>query len=66
MQVGGASAIWVFAYSVWYYYFKLRITSVASTVLFFSYSFLSCALYALLTGTLGFLAAYAFVRRIYA
>jgi transmembrane 9 superfamily member 2/4 len=64
--VGGGSAVWVFAYSIWYYYFKLHITSVVSSILFFSYSLLSCALYGLLTGTLGFLAAYAFVRRIYA
>lgn len=34
-------------------------------MLFFAYAALATALYALLTGTLGFLAAYAFVRRIY-
>ena len=32
---------------------------------FFSYSFLACAVYGLLTGTVGFLTAYAFVRRLY-
>lgn len=34
-------------------------------MLFFAYSFLACLVYGLLTGTIGFLAAYAFVRRIY-
>lgn len=44
---------------------KLNITGFISGVLFFSYSFLACAVYGLLTGTVGFLTAYAFVRRIY-
>ncbi|KAK5787972.1 hypothetical protein VI817_010468 [Penicillium citrinum] len=62
---GGSSAFWVFAYCIWYYVFKLHITGFVSGLLFFSYSFLACAVYGLLTGTVGFLAAYAFVRRVY-
>jgi transmembrane 9 superfamily protein 2/4 len=52
-------------YCVWYYFIKLHITGFVSGMLFFAYSFLACAVYGLLTGTIGFLAAYAFVRRIY-
>ncbi|KZZ94151.1 Nonaspanin (TM9SF) [Moelleriella libera RCEF 2490] len=63
--VGGGSALWVFAYSMWYYFFKLHITGFVSSMLFFSYSFMACCVYGLLTGTIGFLSAYAFVRRIY-
>ncbi|KAI9816979.1 MAG: hypothetical protein M1832_004963 [Thelocarpon impressellum] len=63
--VGGASAAWVFLYCLWYYFTKLHITGFVSSMLFFSYSFLACAVYGLLTGTVGFLTAYAFVRRIY-
>ena len=62
---GGSSALWIFAYCIWYYFFKLHITGFVSSLLFFSYSFLACAVYGLLTGTVGFLTAYAFVRRIY-
>ncbi|KAJ5769809.1 uncharacterized protein N7511_001860 [Penicillium nucicola] len=62
---GGSSAFWIFAYCVWYYLFKLHVTGFVSSLLFFSYSFLACAVYGLLTGTVGFLAAYAFVRRVY-
>ncbi|KAJ5138292.1 Sodium:alanine symporter [Penicillium bovifimosum] len=62
---GGSSAVWIFAYCIWYYLFKLHITGFVSSLLFFSYSFLACAVYGLLTGTVGFLAAYAFVRRVY-
>ncbi|GAB1216661.1 hypothetical protein ATERTT37_005879 [Aspergillus terreus] len=62
---GGSSAFWVFAYCIWYYFFHLHITGFVSSLLFFSYSFLACAVYGLLTGTVGFLTAYAFIRRIY-
>ncbi|KAJ5344491.1 Sodium:alanine symporter [Penicillium brevicompactum] len=62
---GGSSACWIFAYCIWYYIFKLNVTGFVSSLLFFSYSFLACAVYGLLTGTVGFLAAYAFVRRVY-
>ncbi|MCJ1378908.1 hypothetical protein MMC17_002007 [Xylographa soralifera] len=63
--IGGGSAIWVFLYCAWYYFMKLNISGFISGMLFFSYSLLACGVYGLLTGTVGFLAAYAFVRRIY-
>jgi transmembrane 9 superfamily member 2/4 len=63
--VGGGSAIWVFAYCVWYYFFKLHIRGFVSSMLFFAYGAMACAVYGLLCGTVGFLTAYAFVRRIY-
>lgn len=64
-MTGGSSAVWVFACCIWYYMFKLHITGFVSSLLFFSYSFLACIVYGLLTGTVGFLTAYVFVRRIY-
>ncbi|KAJ5814592.1 Sodium:alanine symporter [Penicillium riverlandense] len=63
--VGGSSAFWIFAYCIWFYMFRLHVTGFVSSLLFFSYSFLACTVYGLLTGTVGFLAAYAFVRRVY-
>ena len=63
--VGGGSSIWVFLYCVWYYFAKLHITGFVSSLLFFSHSFIACCVYALLTGTVGFLSTYAFMRRIY-
>lgn len=64
--VGGSSALWIFAYSTWYFFARLHVQGFVSGLLFFAYSGLACALYGLLTGTIGFLSAYAFVRRIYA
>lgn len=63
--VGGGCAVWVFGYSVYYYMTKLHITGFVSGMLFFAYSFMACCMFGLLTGTVGFLSAYAFVRRIY-
>ncbi|GAW18864.1 hypothetical protein ANO14919_083460 [Xylariales sp. No.14919] len=63
--VGGGSALWVFLYSIWYYFFKLHITGFVSSMLFFVYSFMACCVYGLLTGTVGFLSAYAFIRKLY-
>ncbi|KAI1327186.1 endomembrane protein 70 [Xylariaceae sp. FL0255] len=63
--VGGGSAVWVFIYSIWYYMFKLHITGFVSSMLFFVYSFIACCVYGLLTGTVGFLSAYAFVQKLY-
>ncbi|KAF2713706.1 endosomal membrane protein [Pleomassaria siparia CBS 279.74] len=63
--VGGSSSVWIFAYLVWYFFTNLHVTGFVSSLLFFCHGFLACALYGLLTGTVGFLAAYAFVRRIY-
>ncbi|KAK2802269.1 hypothetical protein FQN50_007450 [Emmonsiellopsis sp. PD_5] len=62
---GGSSAFWIFMYCIWYYFTKLHVRGFISSLLFFSYSFLGCAVYGLLTGTVGFLTAYAFIRRIY-
>ncbi|CAG8976848.1 hypothetical protein HYALB_00012666 [Hymenoscyphus albidus] len=63
--VGGASSVWVFGYCAWYYFVKLHIEGFVSGLLFFGYCFMACCVYGLLCGTVGFLTAYAFVRRIY-
>ncbi|RMZ89475.1 hypothetical protein DV736_g3294, partial [Chaetothyriales sp. CBS 134916] len=63
--VGGSSGLWIFVYSAWYYATRLHVDGFVSTLLFFTYSALACMLYSLATGTIGFLSAYAFVRRIY-
>lgn len=64
--VGAASSVWVFVYCAWFFFMNLHITGFVSSMLFFAYSALACAAYGVLAGTVGFLAAYAFVRRIYA
>ena len=63
--IGSGSAIWIFAYCSWFYWFRLHIQGFISGLLFFSYSFMACVVYGLLMGTVAFMTAYAFVRRIY-
>lgn len=63
--IGSGSAFWVFMYCVWFYWTRLHMKGFVSGLLFFSYSFLACTVYGLLTGTVGFITAYTFVRRIY-
>ncbi len=63
--IGSGSSIWIFVYCTYFYYTKLHIHGFISGLLFFSYSLLACTVYGLLMGTVGFLTAYAFVRRIY-
>ncbi|KAI7467678.1 putative multispanning membrane protein [Hortaea werneckii] len=63
--LGASSALWIFAYCLYYAANHLHLVGWPSSLLFFAYSFLACAVYALLMGTVGFLTAYAFVRRIY-
>lgn len=63
--VGGGSSVWIFAYCCWFYVVRLHVHGFVSGLLFFSYSFLACIVFGLLTGTVGFLAAYTFVKRIY-
>lgn len=64
--VGASSALWIYVYLIYYFFSRLHISGFVSSLLFFAYGGAACALYGLLTGTVGFLAAYAFVRRIYA
>lgn len=63
--VGGGSSFWVFVYCVWYYFTKIHIKGFVSGFLFFSYSAIACAVYGLMCGTIGFLTAHEFVKRIY-
>ena len=63
---GAGSAAWIYFYCVWYYWTKLHVQGIISGLLFFCYCALACAVYGLLMGTVGFMTAYTFVRRIYA
>ncbi|XP_050471297.1 transmembrane 9 superfamily member 4 [Bombus huntii] len=64
--VSGGSAVYVLAYSIFYFMTKLEITELIPTLLYFGYTALMVLTFWLLTGTIGFFAAYAFIRKIYA
>lgn len=64
--VSGGSAVYVLAYSIFYFVTKLKITELVPTLMYFGYTALMVLTFWLLTGTIGFFAAYAFIRKIYA
>ena len=63
--VSGGSALYVFAYSIFYFYTKLDIDEFVPTLLYFTYTIIMVVTFWLLTGTIGFYAAFFFIRKIY-
>jgi len=61
----GTSALYLFLYSVHYFFTVLDVDTAMGTLLFFGYMALACSVFFLLTGTIGYYAADAFVRKIY-
>ncbi|KXS10178.1 hypothetical protein M427DRAFT_62914 [Gonapodya prolifera JEL478] len=62
----GSSAFYVLLYSVYYYYKMLTFTSFTSGVLYFGYMLIGSGIFFVLTGTIGVVACFVFVRQIYA
>lgn len=62
----GGSAIYIAAYSVFYLITKLEMTEFVPLLLYFSYTSIMVVSAWVLTGTIGFYAAYWFLRKIYA
>jgi len=61
----GFTAFYLFIYCVHYFITKLQISGVISTMLYFGYTFIMVFSFFLLTGTIGFLSCFWFVRKIY-
>lgn len=61
----GASAFYMFLYSIFYYFTKLEIEKAVSGLLYFGYTLIMALSFFVLTGAIGFYACYFFVRKIY-
>lgn len=61
----GSSGVYLFLYSVWYYFLKLSITGTVGTVLYFAYMSMVAFTFFLLTGSIGFFSCLWFVQKIY-
>ncbi|XP_014229117.1 transmembrane 9 superfamily member 4-like [Trichogramma pretiosum] len=64
--VSGGPAVYMLAYSIFYFFTKSEITELAPTLMYFGYTSLMVITFWLLTGTVGFFAAYMFIRKMYA
>ncbi|KAI8060282.1 hypothetical protein BC940DRAFT_246682 [Gongronella butleri] len=65
-MTSGAAGIYVFLYSIYYYFNKLAITSFTSSILYFGYSSIIGALLMVMTGSIGYLSCLIFLQRIFA
>lgn len=61
----GSSALYLFVYSIVYFVTKLEVVQFVSGLLFFGYMTLVSLAFFVLTGTIGFVACYLFVTKIY-
>merc|ERR1711972_243425 len=64
-MASGSSAFYVFLYACLYYYTRMNIGHYVGAMLYFGYMFVMAYTFALLTGSIGFSAAFFFVRTIY-
>lgn len=61
----GASALYLFAYSIFYFYSKLDISNLVAMLMYWGYMALISYGFFCLTGTIGFLSTYVFVSKIF-
>merc|ERR1712099_64204 len=61
----GSSALYVFLYSILYFSSRLQIEKLVSTMLYFGYMFIMSIVFFLLTGSIGTIASFYFVKVIY-
>lgn len=61
----GCTAFYLFVYCCHYFATKLSIEDTASTFLYFGYTLIMVFLFFLMTGTIGFMACFWFIRKIY-
>mmetsp|Transcript_43573 Transcript_43573/g.52697 ORF Transcript_43573/g.52697 Transcript_43573/m.52697 type:complete len:637 (+) Transcript_43573:122-2032(+) len=62
----GSSAIYLLMYSTFYFFTKLDMSKTVPTVMYFGYMTMVSYSFFILTGTIGFVACFLFVRAIYA
>mmetsp|Transcript_64684 Transcript_64684/g.118071 ORF Transcript_64684/g.118071 Transcript_64684/m.118071 type:complete len:629 (-) Transcript_64684:93-1979(-) len=60
-----SSAFYVFLYSCLYYFTRMQITFYVGAMLYFGYMFIVSYTFALITGSIGFVSTFVFVRAIY-
>jgi len=65
-QYGGAVGLFVYAYSIFYFFFRSSMSGPLQTSFFFGYMFIASYAFSLALGTVGFFSSLKFVRVIYA
>merc|ERR1712195_53457 len=65
LMSAASTAFYVYLYSVYYFMTKTKMTGFFQTVWYFGYMFMFCVALGSVTGSVGYMAASGFVRRIY-
>ncbi len=61
----GTSSIYLFLYTIWYYFTKSTIVGTAGFVYYFGHMLIVCLAFFLVTGSIGFISSFLFIRFIY-
>ena len=62
---GGSTALYIYIYAIYYFFTKTRMSGMMQTAFYFGYmGMFSIGLF-MMTGTIGFIGANVFIRRIY-
>ncbi|XP_064430930.1 transmembrane 9 superfamily member 2-like isoform X2 [Mirounga angustirostris] len=59
------TAVYLFIYAVHYFFAKLQIVGIASSILYFGYTMVMVLIFFLFTGTVGFFSCFWFITKIY-
>lgn len=62
---GGGSAFWLVTYGLFYWLARVELVGIANKVLFLAYLAMAAGFTFLVTGSIGFISCYAFLRLIY-
>ncbi|KAG2210064.1 hypothetical protein INT47_003500, partial [Mucor saturninus] len=60
------SSVFMFIHMLYHYYTNSSLVITVPTVIYLGYSLITCAIYGLCMGTIGFFSSYCYVRNIYA
>lgn len=63
--ISGSSALYLFLYSILYFFTQLNISNPTSTMIYFAYMGLASFAFFVMTGCIGYFATFVFVRKIY-
>jgi len=61
----GSAAVYVFLYSVYYFFAKLDVNGFVPSLLYFGYTAILCVGFFVITGTIGFYSTFYFMKKIY-
>lgn len=62
---GGSTGIFIFAYSIFYYTYRSKMTGYLQISFYFPYMFVVCYFFFIALGTVGWFSSLVFIRRIY-